>query len=382
MYDLIVIGAGPSGSMAARRAGQKGLRTLLIDKALFPRPKPCGGAVSEQALSYLDFELPLALQEKNVFGARVSFRNHVVESYRDKRIALLVTRSAFDLYLLERAAETGVSVRMGKPVLNCEQLADCVRLTMPSETLVARFVIVAEGAQGKLKHSVRRPDLNNEYGICLVTEVPDVNESIDHRVFNAIEIHFGLAHRGYGWVFPHRGYFSVGVGGLARDMENIVSVLKRFLRNNGFRDENGFRGHTIPVGGMKRQLVKSRIVLVGDAAGFVDSFSGEGIPYAIRSGQLAAETIAESLEHGDPKRIEREYPLSCWRVFGRNLKWSLMLSRLMHLCPKLFLKALASDEVILSKYLDVASTEITYAQYFRWLLLKGVKLIAKGGLFG
>ena len=217
--------------------------------------------------------------------------------------------------------------------------------------------------------------------MCLITEVPDVNESIDQRIFNAIEIHFGLAHRGYGWVFPHRGYFSVGVGGLARDMENIVSVLKNFLRDNGFKDEYEFRGHTIPVGGIKRRLVKSRIVLVGDAAGFVDSFSGEGIPYAIRSGQLAAETISESLEHGDSKRIERDYSASCWRTFGWNLKWSLGLSRLMHLCPNLFLKALASDEVILSKYLSVASAEITYAQYFRWLLPKIMKFIAKGGLF-
>ncbi|MBE9540978.1 MAG: FAD-dependent oxidoreductase, partial [Proteobacteria bacterium] len=87
MYDLIIIGGGPSGSAAGRIAGKKGLKTLLIEKEIFPRYKPCGGALSEHAMSYLDFEIPESMIERDIFGARVHFKGQVVEQHKDSRIA-------------------------------------------------------------------------------------------------------------------------------------------------------------------------------------------------------------------------------------------------------------------------------------------------------
>jgi flavin-dependent dehydrogenase len=73
MFDLIIVGAGPSGSSAGRLAVRLGLETLLIEKKLFPRYKPCGGAVTEQAMSYLDFDLPEYICERSIFGGRLHF---------------------------------------------------------------------------------------------------------------------------------------------------------------------------------------------------------------------------------------------------------------------------------------------------------------------
>ncbi|KAF5423075.1 MAG: Dehydrogenase (flavoprotein), partial [Candidatus Methanocomedens sp.] len=67
MYDLIIIGGGPCGSAAGRIAGKKGLKTLLIEKEIFPRYKPCGGGLSEHAMSYLDFEVPRSMIERDIF---------------------------------------------------------------------------------------------------------------------------------------------------------------------------------------------------------------------------------------------------------------------------------------------------------------------------
>ena len=87
VYDLIIVGGGPAGSAAGRVAGKRGLKTLFIEKAVFPRHKPCGGALSERAMSYLDFALPQHIQERDVFGARIHYGDHVIERHKKHRIS-------------------------------------------------------------------------------------------------------------------------------------------------------------------------------------------------------------------------------------------------------------------------------------------------------
>jgi len=217
MYDLLIVGGGPSGSSAGRLAGQKGLKTLLIEKETFPRYKPCGGALSEQALSCLDFPLPESILEREVFGVRMHFKGSVIESYKKSRMATMVTRSALDSYLLEKGKEAGIEVKTGEKVLDYREKDSFVE-------------IYTNEQKGKLKSKIRKKDAKSEYGICIVTEVEKENEKIDKYIPGAIEIHFDVMEMGYGWVFPHDNYYSVGIGAFANTLSDPKRVMREFLK--------------------------------------------------------------------------------------------------------------------------------------------------------
>ncbi len=375
MYDLIVVGAGPAGSSSARAASKSGLKVLILEKSQFPRSKACGGAVSERALSYLDFELPVDAYEQRISGTRVHFREQVSEKLRPFPLGVLVSRSVFDSCLLEKARESGAEIHTGTKVLDFAEESSAVTVTTTDGTFEGKFLIVAEGAHGTLKNRVRRKDKPSEFGLCVLTEIPVPESSFTSENDALLDIYFGVARRGYGWVFPHKGYLSVGLGGLATYLRNPRETMMQFLQDRNFDANHPAEFHFVPVGGIKRKIVSSRAVLCGDAAGFVDAFSGEGIAYAIRSGQIAAEGVADALRAGNSCRILTEVEAKCHSEFGSELEKALLLSRLAHFFPKLFLGALTGDKDVLDKYLEVAASRETYGRFLSWLLPRIPRLL-------
>jgi len=367
MYDLIIAGAGPAGSSAAREAGKAGMNVLLIDKDLFPRYKPCGGGLSERALSYLDFSLPENICERSITGARIRFGDRVIDRHKDYRLTVTLTRSAFDEFLLKKAQEAGVHVITGQKVLDYREDSEKVEVRAGDEIYSSKHLILAAGSQTRLKDSVRERDGKDQYGVCVVTEIPDENEAIEKRLGNALEIHFGVARMGYGWIFPHDGYYSVGIGGMANDLPNPRKVMIDFLRKNSFEGGHKLRGHLIPFGGMSRVIASSRVLLAGDSAGFVDSFTGEGIAYAIKSGQNAAQTVADKLEDDDLD-LAGSYQQRCKMDFGDDLKYSLIMAKIMHSWPEMFFRMLATRDDFLDKFLEVPAMKGTYKSLIRWLM--------------
>ncbi|HEM61613.1 MAG TPA: geranylgeranyl reductase family protein [Chloroflexi bacterium] len=367
MFDLVVVGGGPAGSSAARRAGALGLRTLLLEKEQFPRYKACGGGVTGQALSSLDFALPPRLCDATIFAARVHFEGRSIEARGESPLAAMVSRSDFDALLLEKALEGGVVARMGERVRGLEEHQNAVEVLTDDGAYEATYVIVAEGAQGTLKRTVRRKDREDEYGVCLVSEIRNEDSPRDYRQ-DTIEVHFGIGGMGYGWVFPHGEHLSVGIGGLASSLRSPKEIMAGFLRDRGFDPHHRARGHLIPVGGVRRTLASSRILLAGDAAGFLDSFTGEGIAYAIRSGQIAAEVISGSLLSGRHPKAQGEYQTLCEKEFGSNLRYSLFLARIMHRFPGIFFRLLASHQEVIDNFAKVATAQWSYGHYLRWLI--------------
>ncbi|MHC1755607.1 MAG: geranylgeranyl reductase family protein [Methanosarcina sp.] len=370
MYDLIIVGGGPSGASAGRVAGKAGISTLLLEKENFPRYKPCGGALSPYALSSLDFELPESVIERDILKVRLHFRERYIERQRDYRLALLVSRKAFDNFLLDKARETGIEVHCGEKVLDCKEREECVEVKTLQNTYLAKFVLIAEGSGGMLKYKVRpQRARRTEYDLALVSEIPEEDEVIRNRFPGLIDIHFGTAPGGYGWIFPHKGYYSVGIVGTAEHLKHPKKVMQDFLQANGFSGELHVCAHIIPLGGIKRKTVSSRILLSGDAAGFVDAFIGEGIAYAIRSGQLAAETVAD-LVLSDRKLSDlKEYESRCTQEFGNFLVSSLKLEKVMHRFPEISFKLALRRKEILDKYLDEVVINRSHKDYVRWLLL-------------
>lgn len=369
MYDLVIIGGGPSGASAGREAGKRGLSTLLLEKENFPRYKPCGGALSSYGLSCLDFELPETLIERNISKVKIQYRTQFVEVSRGITLASLISREVFDLYLLEKARETGIEIHTGEKVLDCIEKEDCVEIKTTDNTYLASFVLIAEGSEGILKHKVREKDQRTDYSLALVTEIPEKDEKIRKRFIDALELHFGVAHGGYGWIFPHAGFYSVGITGIAKDLMHPKKVLQDFLRENGFPEEYRVHSHIIPLGGISRKIISSRLLLSGDAAGFVDAYSGEGLSYAIRSGQLAAEAVADTVMYDRKVKSLKVYEANCKEEFGNYLTSSLKLEKVMHHFPETSFKLAVSNREILDKYLDEAIINRNHKEYVRWLLL-------------
>jgi geranylgeranyl reductase family protein len=371
-YDVIIIGAGPSGATAAYHCAKSGLDTLFVDRSQFPRFKECGGALSERAMSYLDFSVGDELIERDVYGSRVRFGNQAIEVRKPYRIASLVTRSRFDHFLMQEAVKAGARFLEGEKVTDLQKSGEYVEITTNKTHIRAKLVIGADGSQGITSRYICDMVRKSEYAIGLVTEIPADNSGVDKQILNSVEIHFGITNMGYGWVFPHEGYFNVGIAGIADKLGNPKKILINFLRERGFHGQYRFYAHRIPKGGVQKKRVADRIILVGDAAGFVDSFLGEGIAYAILSGKIAARVCHNALQDDQGWREDSLsiYNEECYKQFERDLECSLMLAKLVHRFPKFFSQLMVSDESLLGRYLDIPANRLTYREYLRWLKRK------------
>lgn len=164
MYDLIVVGSGPAGSSAARAAARAGLDVLILEKEAFPRYKPCGGALSDRAISCLDFPLPQDVCERTVTSARVHFRGKVVEGHKGYRLFTLVTRSKFDQFLLQKAQEAGFNL-VTQRVQNYKEKEDHVEVLTETEEYRSKFLVISSGCQSCLKDSIQERATRDQYYI-------------------------------------------------------------------------------------------------------------------------------------------------------------------------------------------------------------------------
>lgn len=362
IYDVIVAGGGPAGSTAARMAALRGLDVLILEKSIFPRYKPCGGALSLKALSMLDGPLPPQIQERKITGARVHYRDLVLERHKGYEITQLIDRSAFDQHLLERAILAGARA-MTEKALGFKDSGEWVSVQTKDEVYKSRFLVVASGCQDALKKEIAGPESKKSMGLCLVTEIEAEEERIVEHLGSALDIHFSVA-GGYGWIFPHRGYYSVGIGGLSSSLCYPRQTMRRFLRENGFSQEARLSGHLIPQGGNQRRVARGRVLLAGDAAGLVDPFTGEGIYYSLASGKIAGEMVGDV----PAAIVARSYESRIEKELGRELGHALFFSKIMHRHPQLFLRILAREEQVLERYLEVGAGRMSYRDFMIWLL--------------
>ena len=381
-YDVIVVGGGPAGASAARRAAQMGASVLLIDAATFPRPKPCGGAVSEQAMSYLDFPLEPALIQAEVYGARVYFGDNVVEGRAPFRIAVLTSRTELDNFLLQKAAEAGVQILQDHRVEDVSQNDDFAIVKVNNNRQFrSQYVVAADGAQSVIAKSIRKRLSKDEFAVAYEADIACTRESPAQLSNDLIDIYFGQEYMGYSWIFPKRDHWNIGVGAMASNATNVKSSTQEFFGNltalqydPGASLING-KGWIIPAGGYQRRVGFKRIYLTGDAAGFVDPFYGEGIAYAIRSGaQAGVITGAAALNprKGTVAASQRQYAAFCKNHISTDLRYGLLFARLLHFWPGGLLRLFSTDSRLISKYLDVPAARTSYGEYFRWFVPRAI----------
>lgn len=367
MYDAIIIGTGPAGSTAARCIAAAGLDTLIVEKETLPRVKICGGALSEHALSNLGIRLPYSLIERECFGARIKYGTSSIESETRERLSVMVSRDRFDYHLTMLAIDAGAELMEKVRVRSVHTDGDCAVVETTKGIFRSKVVIGADGVNSVCAKNVRPSFTSQEINFALEAEIPASNERIDEYILNKGEFHFGVVPREYGWVFPKDGHFSVGIATNIMDFSRPMDAYRTFIKGLGF-DYIKPSGHFLPIGGIDRKTYANRILLVGDAAGFVDAFLGEGMAYAIASGNLAAETVIDACQNDDFSQGSlSSYHKRCMDSFLPNLKYSYVFSKIFYRYPDLSFRILVNNEPVLNKFIHLATGSLGYLSFMKWI---------------
>jgi geranylgeranyl reductase family protein len=360
-YESIVVGGGPAGSAVAYGLAKKGFSVLLLEKENFPRIKSCGGGVTSKAAQLLPFDFQ-SVVENTISGIKYSWKlDPEKERTYGKPLIHLVSRDRFDDFLLQKAREAGVVVKTGAGVESIERTADSVIVRTANETYTARIVIGADGPNGVTAKSLGLK-LKCDNGVGLDCQV--VPKNYDPGAWKGfVKFYYGDIPGGYGWVFPKKEMLSIGVGGLAGDAKKLKPYLQRLIdrQNLGLYEIKSLKGHLMPVRRKGSPITGDRVLLVGDAAGLVEPFSGEGMYNAILSGQIAAEVISDYLK--DPslglsryeKRIDEEI------MPESHAAWQIL--KLSRMFPKTSFGLLNSNDRVWNAVCRVLRGEKKYSQF-------------------
>lgn len=356
-WDVIVVGAGPGGSSAAYGLAKAGLRVLLLEKEKMPRYKPCGGGLTSKVRDALEFDFSPAV-EQTITQVSVAYGAERVRT--SAGIAWAVMRDKFDALLAERAAHAGAEVRDAQPVSQITFDGRGATVATKSETLRAAFVVGADGVNGIVRRAAGLP-AHQRMAVALEAEMEAPSAVLDEWR-SAFHLDFGVIPWGYAWIFPKAEHLSVGIGYLMRPghTHDLRAELARYiglepsLKN---ATEMFSRGHRVPLGGQFNRYHASRAVLVGDAAGVVDPFTAEGIYYAIRSGQIAAEEIGRAIQNGAnlstyTRRINSE--------INSDFRYAWTLSQIFYRMPHFAYRVLARSVALQNAAVETADGKSSY----------------------
>jgi geranylgeranyl reductase family protein len=311
--DVIISGAGPSGSMAAYHLASKGFSVLILEKTLFPRYKVCGGGLTHKILKEIPFDLS-AVIETTITNVTFSQNfGDVFTRHSDLPIMYCTMRPELDSYMAEMALKKGARLITGQQVTEIIQEKSSVEVRTQERNYRATLVIGSDGASGAVARFAGLRD-NILTGLAWEAEIAAGDEAIK-KFSETVFLDWGTFPGGYGWMFPKSDHFSIGVGGPASLSKWMMPYYHQFLRylvsetGQWIMSYNGellktsdqkpatisLKSWPIPVRVKKSLFHKERILVAGDAGGLSDPLTGEGIYYAVRSGILAAEASADFL---------------------------------------------------------------------------------------
>ncbi|MHA2188654.1 MAG: geranylgeranyl reductase family protein [Candidatus Thorarchaeota archaeon] len=316
MYDLIVVGGGPAGAACARKAAEEDLDVLLLERALHPRRKLCGGAITQRIAKYLDSDYEKVVENRVSTATIISPSGQPILAADNDINISMVKRHRFDNYMLEKARSAGVEVIQDSRVVAVEQLRSSIRVLTKGNSYKGHLLVGADGVNGIVARStnIRSKWPSDAVALCIQADVPMDAETISKIMSNqesktlALEIYLGVSEWGYAWCFPKTDELSIGIGCRMDKISSLRPAWKSFLEHlekmKGLKlDTSTKSAFRIPFSPKIGRITTRRTMLVGDAAGLVSSLTGEGIYYAVRSGILAAEVASETVEMKSPLHV-------------------------------------------------------------------------------
>jgi len=319
MKRVAILGGGPAGAMAAERLAAAGVRTTVIDEKL-AWEKPCGGGLTWKAYSQYPFLIDNDTPKKIVTETCLAAPNAGSATLHLTKPLLIYSRFDLNRMLLERAERAGAEIEKDR-VLEIERASKGWKIRTRKATLEADYCIVATGARNSLR-SVGTEWSAADTMYALGYYVPGSQDRIDIQFLPQLE--------GYIWVFPRCGHLSVGICGKGEPASALRVRLERYMEEKGIsRKDATFYGHMLPAletpAWKRNRVAGERWLAVGDAAGLVDPITGEGLYYAIRSGDLASRILLD--ESTEPAAKEQAYRQLIARDFGDDLAFGSCIAK-------------------------------------------------------
>lgn len=290
-YDVVIVGAGPAGAHMGFLLAQAGVRVALVDRAVFPRDKLCGGLLSQKTIALLEKAYPdTSFPHLDVTRGHVTYKRQYLGAVGLLSPVEVVYRWQFDASLVELAEARGAHTYLGAPVLQIDFEKQVVFIKGGLQFHYGHL-IGADGALSRVRRLAGLPAA--QLGFCMEAYVPWEQIAEQSRLRNnGIELFCGEFHKGYGWIFPNQMSVAIGMGSLTSEMteHKIIKIFPDFAKRFGKIELVRPHGAYVPSGTsvVLGKLDCQTMALIGDAAGLIDPLTGEGIYYAIISAEKAA----------------------------------------------------------------------------------------------
>ena len=355
-YDAIIVGGGPAGSSAALYASKIDLKTIILDKSDFPRDKICGDALSGKCVKYME-ELNLINGLKFLKGCEINritfgspshkqFDVHLNNSYNEDTInrGYVIPRENFDNYLFNEASKVSdVKKKFEvKDIIKDDSLSVIgirgINESGKIEEIYAPIILGCDGANSviskKLGSFLNEPQNTSVALRCYYKNIKNLTDQIELHFVNEVL-------PGYFWLFPSgNNIANVGIGmtkeALKKDGRSLNEILNQVIKSaffkNRFKDAIPLekpKGWPLPLGRIRRKSFGDGFMLLGDAAGLIDPFTGEGIGNAMASAKIAVKTIQKCKNTKDySSENTYYYQKEIWNLLGAELKTSSKLQDL------------------------------------------------------
>jgi geranylgeranyl reductase family protein len=291
LWDAIVVGAGPAGCAAAYDLALAGREVLLLDRAEFPRQKACAGGLTLKTVRALRYSVEPIIRQQISHVRLEPDASQATVLRRRSTYCFMTVRRELDDYCFRQTLAVGAKFQRIRAITAISEDSSGVAITFDGQPLQARFLVGADGVHSRVRQLTSGDAGWFWRAFALEATIPLTNAAEHDLVFD-----FAPVRDGYGWIFPKGDHINIGLYSYASEEKIDRARLAAYIRNRrGDATAADVIGQYAGFGAAQHKIGATRIFLTGDAGGFVDPLTGEGIYFAIASGQAAAAAIEANL---------------------------------------------------------------------------------------